>query len=105
MAGTQPELSVNKAGSLVMVFQNDSIGRDRWRQTFTLAFRGGVLIVAGYGYQARDSLDPAHGGSCDVNLLTGRGTRSGKPIKLAAAAPVSLAAWSDESVPAACKFD
>jgi len=104
MAGTQPELSLNKAGSLVIVFQNDAIGRDRWRQQFIIAYRGGELVVAGYGYQARDTLEPRHGGNCDVNLLTGRGERDGKPIKLAAA-PVRLADWTDQSVPAACKFD
>jgi hypothetical protein len=104
MAGTEPELSVNKAGSLVVLFQNDAIGRDRWRQQFTLAFRGGALVVAGYGYQARDTLEPKHGGNCDVNFLAGKGTRDGKPFKLAAA-PIRLADWTDKSAPAACTFD
>jgi hypothetical protein len=104
MAGTGPELSLNKAGSLIVVFQNDSIGRDRWRQQYTIAFRGGDLVVAGYDYQARDTLDPNHGGSCDINFLAGRGTRNGKPIKLAAA-PIRLADWTDQSAPPACTFD
>jgi hypothetical protein len=104
MAGAEPELSVNKAGSLIVVFQNDAIGRDRWRAQFTIAFRGGALVVAGYDYQARDTLQPSHGGNCELNFLAGRGIRNGKPVKLAAA-PVQLADWTDAAVPAACKFD
>ncbi len=104
MAGTEPEISVNKAGSLVVVFQNDAIGRDRWRQQFTIAFRGGALVVAGYDYQARDTLRPGGGGSCDVNFLAGRGTRNGKPIKLAAGT-TRLSDWTDKSAPAACTFE
>ena len=104
MAGTTPELSVNKAGSLVVVFQNDAIGRDRWRQQFTIALRGGVLVIAGYDYEARDTLAPSHGGNCSINFLAGRGTRNGKPLKLAAA-PIQLKDWNDAATPAACKFD
>jgi len=104
MAGTTPEISVNKAGSLVVVFQNDAIGRDRWRQQFTIAYRGGEWLVAGYDYEARDTLEPGHGGNCDLNYLSGHGTRNGKPIKLPAS-PVRLSAWTDKSPPAACAFD
>ena len=104
MAGTEPRISVNKAGSLVVEFQNDSIGRDRWSRRFTIAFRGGALVVAGYNYEARDTLDPHGGGNCDLNLLSGHGTRNGKPIKLAAG-PVPLSAWTDQSAPKSCDFD
>jgi hypothetical protein len=31
--------------------------------------------------------------------------RNGKPVKLTASASIPLAACSDKSVPAACKFD
>jgi hypothetical protein len=104
MAGTEPEISVNKAGSLLVVFQNDAIGRDRWRQQFTIAFRGGALVVAGYDYQARDTLRPGGGGNCDLNFLAGRGTRNGKPIKVTGA-PTRLGDWTDKSAPAACSFE
>jgi hypothetical protein len=103
MDGTKPEISVNKAGSLVVLFQNDAIGRDRWSRRFTIAFRGGVLVVAGYDDEARDTLDPHGGGNCDLNFLSGRGTRNGKPIKLAG--PVPLSAWTDQSAPPSCNFD
>ena len=104
MAGSEPEISVNKAGSLVVVFQNDAIGRDRWRQQFTIAFRGGALVVAGYDYQARDTLQPGHGGSCGLNFLARRGARNGKPIKLSDK-PTRLSDWTDKSAPAACTFE
>jgi hypothetical protein len=104
MAGTEPELRVNKAGSLIVVFQNDSIGRDRWRRQFTIAYRDGALVVAGYDYQARDTLEPGHVSACDLNFLTGRGTRNGKPVRLGAG-PVRLDVWTEASLPAACKAD
>jgi hypothetical protein len=104
MAGTEPEISVNKAGSLVVVFQNDAVGRDRWSRRFTIAFRAGALVIAGYDYTARDTLNPAGGGNCDLNFLSGHGTRNGKPIKLAAGA-IPLSAWTDQSAPKSCDFD
>lgn len=106
MAGTKPELSVNRAGSLIVVFQNDSIGRDRWRRQFTIAFRGGDLMVAGYDYEARDTLAPGHGGRCDVNFLSGRATRNGKPATLGVLPIIHrLASWTDQSAPAFCDFE
>jgi hypothetical protein len=104
MAGTKPELGTNKAGSLVVVFQNDGVGRDRWRQQFTIALRGGQLVVAGYDYESRDTLAPGHSGNCDIDFLAGKGSRNGKPVKVPAGA-VPLSDWSDKSVPAACNFD
>ena len=104
MAGQEPELATNKAGSLVVVFQNDSIGRDRWRQQYTIAFRGGTLVVAGYDYESRDTLKPSHVGRCSINFLAGRGVRNGKPVQLTGPPP-TLGDWTDKSVPAACNFD
>jgi hypothetical protein len=106
MAGTTPELSVNRAGSLVVVFQNDAIGRDRWRQQITIAFRRGELVVAGYDYSARDTLRPKFSRGCDLNFLSGEGVRDGKPVQLGAPAP-RLADWTDKdkSVPETCRPD
>jgi hypothetical protein len=103
MAGTGPELSINKAGSLVIVFQNDSVGRDRWREQYVIAWRGGALVVAGYSYETRDTLNPAHHGSCDMNFLSGHGLRNGKAV--ATGPLVRLGDWTDKSAPAACQFD
>jgi hypothetical protein len=103
MAGATPELSVNKAGSLVILFQNDSIGRDRWSQQLTIAYRGGALVVAGYDYTSRDTLAPSQGGNCDVNYLSGRATRNGRAVKFSAGS-IRLSDWTDKSAPAFCSF-
>ncbi|MBP2227382.1 hypothetical protein J2847_000662 [Azospirillum agricola] len=103
LAGTLPEMSITPRGSLVVVFQNDAIGRNRWREQLTIAFRNGVLVVAGYTNASRDTLDPKGGGSCDLNLLSGKGVRNGKPIAIPAR-PVPLADWTQDSVPESCVF-
>lgn len=103
MAGQIPKLSVNARGSLVAMFENGSIGRSRWRQQLTIAFRQGELVVAGYTYAARDTLDPRYGGNCDINFLSGKGTRNGKVVAVSSG-PVPLAAWSDQAIPTACTF-
>jgi hypothetical protein len=103
MAGTMPEMRINRAGSLVVVFQNDAVGRSRWRQQFTLAFRGGVFVVAGYTYEARDTLAASQGGNCDLNFLSGQGRRNGKAVKIPAV-PIALSAWTDKSIPSVCTF-
>jgi hypothetical protein len=104
MDGTAPEISISHTGSLIVVFQNDSIGRDRWRQQLTIAFRHGELVVAGYGYQTRDTLNPRHATHCDLNLLSGHGVVNAKPVKLDAAAP-RLTEWSQKSLPETCRSE
>ncbi|MDQ2104338.1 hypothetical protein [Azospirillum isscasi] len=103
IAGQTPALTVNARGALVAVFENASVGRNRWSQRLTIAFRKGELVVAGYTYAARDTLDPKGGGNCDINFLSGKGTRNGKTVTVSSG-PVPLAAWSDQSIPAACTF-
>jgi hypothetical protein len=55
---------------------NESIGRDRWRQTLTVAWRDDTFVLAGFTYSWYDTLDPEKSGTCDVNLLTGKGERT-----------------------------
>lgn len=101
--GSEPTLSISPRGSLIVVFHNEAFGRSRWRQQLTIAFRNGELVVAGYTYAARDTLDLKFGGNCDINFLTGKGTRNGKAVSVPAGA-IPLARWSDESIPGACAF-
>jgi len=101
--GWTPEMTVDSAGSLIVVFRNEAAGRYRWRQQFTIAFRAGVYVVAGYSYTNRDTLTPDQGGTCDVDFLSGQGTRNGKPVKISGP-PTLLNAWSEQSIPAACTF-
>lgn len=82
MFGTQPALEMNARGSLLIHAQNDAIGRNRWRETITVAYRDGAFVVAGYTYSSRDTLDLDSTMSCDVNLLTGQGVLHGEIFKL-----------------------
>lgn len=71
--GQQPELAVTSHGSLLVHSMNDSIGRNRWHQTLTVAWRKGVFTLAGYTYSSYDTLDIENSSTCDVNLLSGKG--------------------------------
>ncbi len=70
--GQQPDLAISPAGSLQVLSMNEAIGRDRWHQTVTIAWRKGRYMLAGITYDWYDTLDPAAQGLCDVNLLSGK---------------------------------
>ena len=72
--GQKPDLELAPNGSVVLVSMNESVSRSRWHLALTIAFRDGRYVIAGYTYDWYDTLDPAIGGTCDLNLLTGRGT-------------------------------
>lgn len=102
MAGTDPSLEVADNGSLKVMSENSSIGRDRWTQTLTIAYRGGGFVVAGYTFSYYDTLDPDAGGICDVNLLSGRGTHKDAAFKTGFAAR-SVSAWTMDTMPPECR--
>lgn len=101
--GQMASLSVNRAGSLVVTSQNESIGRNRWNRTVTIAYRNNQFVVAGFTHNEHDTLAPNTGGACEVNYLSGRMTRNGKPFQGQVNA-ISLAAFDPDKLPAACKF-
>ena len=103
MFGTLPELRLSPTNGLQVYSENTGVGRDHWEQTLSLAWRDGQFVIAGITYSANDTLDPKAGGTCDINLLTGKGTSNGKAVKLAPAA-VPVSQWSDDKLPAACQF-
>lgn len=72
MAGSEPSLSVNRRGSLLIQTGNDGFGREAWSQTITAAFRGNQIVVAGYDYTSYDKLQEYPAINCSVNLLTGQ---------------------------------
>ncbi len=74
--GQGPEITVSPNGSLLIHSVNDSIGRERWQQTLTVAWRNDTFVLAGFTYYWHDTLDPENSGTCDVNLLTGKGERT-----------------------------
>jgi hypothetical protein len=102
MWGQLPSLDVNGKGSLLIKSGNESIGRDRWTQTLTVIYRNKEFVIGGIAYKVRDTLDPKGGATCDLNLLSGKGLRNGKPIKVTLP-PLRLADWSDEKLPKECQ--
>ncbi|MGH6979879.1 MAG: hypothetical protein ACREFC_01610 [Stellaceae bacterium] len=103
MAGQTLAATINARGSLILTFENDAVGRDRWQTRYTIAWREGKLVVAGYTHSERDTLDPKAGRICDINFLTGKGKRGGTAVTVPAGG-VTLASWTDASIPKACAF-
>lgn len=103
MFGQEPTVAALANGSIKLTSQNSSVGRDRWSQSLTLAYRNGRFVVAGYTYSSYDTLDNANTRECDLNVLTGKGTANGKPITTAAA-QITLEEWNDETGQKACGF-
>lgn len=107
--GQEPELELAPNSSVRVISQNEGCCRHRWRQTLTLAFRQDAIRVAGLTYQWRDTLDLEAYGTCDVNLLTGKGVtelgeRAPKWFRVPAVAPL-VTEWSLESaMPEACEI-
>jgi hypothetical protein len=102
MWGTQPALEITGRGSLVITSGNEAIGRNRWTQKLTVAYRDNAFIVAGYTYTERDTLAPGSHSSCDINFLTGRGVRNKKPFRIPAKT-IALTDWSEASIPQDCR--
>jgi hypothetical protein len=90
-----PSLERTNKDSLLIKSENSAIGRDRWSQKLTVAYRNNEFILAGYTYESYDTLDPKAGKSCDVNLLTGKGEKNGKLISVAKKAPL-VKDWQNE---------
>ncbi len=84
MAGQTPGLQVLPNGSLAVTSHNESIGRNRWWKTLTIAWREGQFIVAGFTYSDLDTLaEPGTNGeiepnTCDLNLVSGKADINGR---------------------------
>lgn len=100
--GTQPELGLSGAGSLEVVSGNLAIGRSRWQETVTIAWRDGRFVVAGFTFESHDTLDPGLSKDCDVNFLAGRGVLDGEAFPVARRGGIPLEAWSAAEVPPEC---
>jgi len=106
MWGQQPELNLLENESLQLHSMNIAIGRNRWHEILTIAYRDEHFVVAGYTYDSYDTLDLDAGGSCDVNYLTGRAEVAPakgqhRTISLVAGA-VALGDWSPALIPDNC---
>lgn len=104
MFGQEPELAALANGSFTLTTKNNSVGRGRWRQSLTVAYRNFDFIVAGYTYSSYDTLDPNGGSECDLNVLTGKGKSSGQPVA-GKAQFVLLKDWKDDIGRSICGLD
>jgi hypothetical protein len=73
MSGVVPGLDLAPNGSLLVESGNEGIGRGRWNATLTIAYRDGAYRVVGYTRSWYDTIDRDNYGTCDLNLLTGKG--------------------------------
>lgn len=76
MFGNRPSIAINASGSILVNSHNEAIGRNRWSQTLTLVVRDSRLLVAGYTYNSYDTLENDNYSACDLNVLTGNGTKN-----------------------------
>lgn len=102
--GQDPEITALANGSVAVMSQNSGIGRNRWEQTLTLAYREGRFLVAGYTYSSYDTLDPDAGDSCDYNVVTGK-FKNGETPGSTAPKTVPIEDWTDEIGQKACGLD
>lgn len=105
MVGNRPSVDFTDAGSLLLKSGNEAIGRNRWFQTVTLAWRDETLLVAGFTYSFYDTLDPEANGGCDINILTGSGisTANGRDSDVSLGAQrLELGDWLAAGAPILC---
>ena len=79
--GQEPMLELAPNGSVRLISMNEAIGRNRWFQTLTIAYRNGAYRVAGFTYSWYDTLNLEDTGECDLNLLNGRGFLTVNEVK------------------------
>jgi hypothetical protein len=99
--GQEPSVKAAGKSSIAIHTQNSAIGRDRWEQILTLAYRNNQFVIAGYTYSHYDTLDPDGGGTCDYNALTGKLQKDGKDVK-AEPRTIAIADWKDETGQSIC---
>jgi len=101
MFGQDPSIEALPGGSIAVHSQNSGIGRSRWEQTLTIAYRNDQFVVAGYTYSYYDTLDTSDNGTCDYNILTGKVTTKGKTSKVNGKT-IAVADWNDDVGQKAC---
>jgi hypothetical protein len=104
MYGQEAWMEATEHGSLKIYSENSVVGRNRWEQVLTIAYRNGVFQVAGYTYSYYDTIDPDANGQCDVNLLTGKGVLNDKTFKTSLKA-MPVQDWTMETKPPECEVE
>lgn len=82
MFGQDATIEALASGSIAIHSENSAIGRNKWHQTLTIAWRDGRFVAAGFTYSDYDTLDPEAGTDCDYNILTGKLVLNGKQRKI-----------------------
>ncbi|WP_283194789.1 hypothetical protein [Rhizobium sp. AN80A] len=103
MLGQDPSIEARPGGSIAVSSQNSAIGRSRWEQTLTIAYRDEQFVVAGYTYSYYDTLDTDDTGQCDYNILTGKVMAKGKASTVEPKT-IAVGDWQDEVGQKACGF-
>jgi hypothetical protein len=101
LVGQDPTISALPNGSIAVHSENSGVGRDRWAETLTIAYRNAAFVVAGFTYSHNDTLEPDNGGTCDYNVLSGKVSNNGKDRKIEAKT-VKIADWADTLGMTAC---
>lgn len=102
--GQDPTLEALSNGSLAIHTLNESIGRERWRSTLTVAWRDGRFVIAGFTLDWRDTLDPDSLSHCDYNVLTGKYVLDEK-ARATEARTIALNDWDDAIARRVCGLD
>lgn len=103
-AGQQPQIAILENRSITVHTENMAFGRQHWERTYTLVWRNARMLVAGFTYTFNDTIDHDQAGSCDLNLLTGRGIRNGEQITTGRQR-IDLADWDDSFGLSACGIE
>ncbi|WP_424992333.1 hypothetical protein [Oceaniradius stylonematis] len=105
MVGNRPSVDFAASGSLLLKSGNEAIGRNRWNQTVTLAWRDETLLIAGFTHSFYDTLDPDANGGCDINVLTGKGIVREETTETAVSLSpqrLTLEQWLAQGSPSLC---
>lgn len=96
-------LELRAKGSFKVTIDHSGFGRSSYMREYTISFRDEKFLLSGVTVSEYDKLDPSLGGSCDFNLLTGKGVRNRKPMKIKGQ-KIELSSASFDWLPAECKF-
>ncbi|MEM7302516.1 MAG: hypothetical protein AAF468_15665 [Pseudomonadota bacterium] len=102
-AGQVPKVVALKNGSIAVTSENAAIGRNRWQQQLTIAFRDNRFVVAGFTHSYYDTLNNDDIGNCDLNMLSGRGKVNDKAVRFKRSS-VELTNWKDSLGISVCGF-
>ena len=104
LEGTKPYLETNDAKTSLLIYsENTAIGRHRWSQILTVAYRNKNFLVGGYTHNSWDTIDLKTASKCDLNLFTGKGIKNEKDSFKVDAQKIKLKDWNSEFAPKACK--